>query len=269
MSVADILPPELVYEILLYAAKSSTSSCHALCQVSTWARRLALPHLYATISITPRTLPMFFVFGVRHIWIAFKSANRTEELIKSFILQYCRNLSHFAIDARDTDHLFDGIPKENSNITSVEGVHILMLHNRTRSAHHPYDNPFFARVTHLRFGDPLGPRIRLLRLGHMRRLTHFAVPCSAVSVEELECIPTVVQDTAVKCFVLIVSNAYLDEDQCRVIEDWVCGMRKVDKRIYLVRSLYDGYEKEWDMEVRGGVTIWERAFEYTRLRCDS
>ncbi|KAF8876165.1 hypothetical protein BD779DRAFT_1677914 [Infundibulicybe gibba] len=116
--VADILPSELIYEILLHAAKSSTSSCRTLCQVSTWTRCLALPHLYTTVFTTPQTLPMLYlslgsppvlppdssfdqVTAVQNLWLAFRSERPTHNLLKIRIVQRCRNLSHLAIDARD------------------------------------------------------------------------------------------------------------------------------------------------------------------------
>ncbi|KAF8876151.1 hypothetical protein BD779DRAFT_1475754 [Infundibulicybe gibba] len=262
MSTANTLPLELIHEIFLQAAKSSTSSCHALSHVSTWARRLALPHLYTTVSTTPQSLQAFFVSlgfspvlppdpdfdpatSVRNIWLAFTSEDYNQGRTKAYIVRYCHNLSHIAIDACDAKHLFYAKKDQTPDLRAVD-LHVLVLHNRTRSAYDSYDGCFFTYVTHLRFGDPLWSCAEL-PLKYMDRLTHLAVPCGAASVEELECILTAVRDTGVKVFVFIVSDAYLDEDQCRVVEDWVCEIRRADERIYLARSLYDEHKKEWDM----------------------
>lgn len=50
ISLVDF-PPEMVNEILHYGCILSTSFCLALCQISSWTRKLALPYLYSTVVI--------------------------------------------------------------------------------------------------------------------------------------------------------------------------------------------------------------------------
>ncbi|KAF8890367.1 hypothetical protein BD779DRAFT_1671333 [Infundibulicybe gibba] len=278
------LPPELVHKIFLHAAESSTSSCRTLCEVSTWTRCLALPHLYTTVSITshttasqllsavttPPVLPPNPTFhpadAVQNIWITAVSG-KFETLI-----QCCQNVSNLALDPQNFLWLLRAHTAEPfSRLTDANrrpNLDILMLHSHAQQdamyRSECRNNPLIARITHLRLGDPVHFRTHLW-LGKMRHLTHIAVPYGRVDKEDLASILPLIRNMSLKVFVLIVLSEHLTEDQCRDAEDWVCMIRAVEERVYVVRPLHEQLKEDWDAEVRNGTTIWERAFEYTRF----
>jgi hypothetical protein len=49
------LPGELIIEISLFAASSSSSTCRALCLVSSWIRVAVEPYLYSVFILAGRT----------------------------------------------------------------------------------------------------------------------------------------------------------------------------------------------------------------------
>ncbi|KAF8876149.1 hypothetical protein BD779DRAFT_174027 [Infundibulicybe gibba] len=101
----------------------------------------------------------------------------------------------------------------------------------------------------------------------MNRLTHLALLCSEADL--MQVFRAVVDETSVEVFVLVLSLDYATKDTCREVEDWVYEMREEGEDIlYAVRPLCDDLEEEWDTEVRGGPTIWERAAEHTQELMD-
>ncbi|KAF8885632.1 hypothetical protein BD779DRAFT_1673591 [Infundibulicybe gibba] len=264
------LPPELVCKIFLHAAQSSSSSCRTLCEVSTWARHLALPHLYATISLnTCDTLAQFLLSVITP-----SCSPRAHRVPSCRGGAECLGYSHLGKVQDPRPTLPEHIPyrlrwlqfylacrRRRLSATRPEGcgqradLDVLMLHNGTQHdwttfCYAQYRNiNTAARITHLRLGDPVKFETQL-RVGHMRRLTHLAVPCGTRMWRSRAHIT--------------FSEEYMTKDQCREVEDWVRLTRKTEERIYMVRPLYDQLRDEWNAEARGGATVWERASQYTR-----
>ncbi|KAF8877293.1 hypothetical protein BD779DRAFT_1475300 [Infundibulicybe gibba] len=66
--------------------------------------------------------------------------------------------------------------------------------------------------------------------------------------------------TSVKVFVVVLKLKHLDESECQIFEDWIRESRKENERIYAVgQPDLPVLEEEWDAEIRGATTIWERA----------
>ncbi|KAF8870187.1 hypothetical protein BD779DRAFT_1581715 [Infundibulicybe gibba] len=140
-------------------------------------------------------------------------------------------------------------------------LHVVLIQNYTYpSLLAPVGkNSLFTRITHLRLEDPMGLAPFQLVVD-MPRLTHLAIPCWYD--ENLDEIPSRISGTSVKVFVVVLK--YLDESECQVFEDWIRESRKENEWIYAVGQ-QDLLEEEWNAEVRGVTTIWERAAAHTRL----
>ncbi|KAF8876141.1 hypothetical protein BD779DRAFT_1561206 [Infundibulicybe gibba] len=286
-------PLELVYKILLHVAQSSTLSCRMLCEVSTWVRHLALPLLYTTvpaqaienmISLHPVCSPspgFKPAEAVRNIWAPSDNTNWLD------IMRHCTRLFHLASTYEGLTQLVsDGKCFSNPKDTLMEtnDLRILMLDNPSWA----YDGEdwslcensndknlhFFRRITHLRLEDPAFLEAEI-RFSHMDRLTHLAIPfrdpekdLRPIFEEYLKEILDALERTSVQVFVIVLSHDDLPEDKCQDVEKWVCELRNERSGVYVVRPLYDDLKEEWDAEVGGGITIWERAAEYTQLLVD-
>ncbi|KAF8871021.1 hypothetical protein BD779DRAFT_1806040 [Infundibulicybe gibba] len=275
------LPLELLHIIFLQAAESSTSSCCTLCAVSSWVRHLALPFLYRTVSIDqnrtkhlesfaqsitsgPLTCPPSPTFcpadTLRHLWAGFDS-NSLESIV-----QQCKNITHLAICARSLVELIDIYPKRRGRVyTAMSDLHVVLIQNFTYRAGRLQpvgENPLFTRITHLRLEDTL-VLAPLQLVADMPRLTHLAIPWP----RNHNRIPggASVSGTSIEVVVVILKR--WDKSERQVIEDLIRKSREENRWIYAVGQ-QDSLEKEWDAEVRGGATIWERAAEYTRLLMD-
>ncbi|KAF8879056.1 hypothetical protein BD779DRAFT_1552902, partial [Infundibulicybe gibba] len=125
-------------------------------------------------------------------------------------------------------------------------------------------HPLFTRITHLRLGNVFCLRSGV-PISQMPRLTHLAVPCRCAEEEILsdKMFNTFTDTSKLEIFVLVIIHGYVEKKR-RVVEDWVCKSRKKEQRIYTVREIYSNIELEWDAEVRGGATIWERAIDHTQ-----
>ncbi|KAF8876150.1 hypothetical protein BD779DRAFT_1561236 [Infundibulicybe gibba] len=264
------LPRELVIKIFLCAVQSSTSCCLALCAVSTWARHIALPHLYTTVLINHTSAELFLSTTaiplpadfVRHLWA---DCSRSQLLT---IIPRCRNISHITIPSSGFRSFAEPPLLEYFSAGGGGGcdIHVLMPHHFPQyerpPSQHPHGIQLFDRITHLRLTQPVDLRMELF-VGYMRRLTHLAVLCGDADVRDLAYMLPVVQDSSIEVFVLVLSGEHLSVNQSQEVEKWVRETRRVEERIYVVRPLCDKVKEEWEVEVRGGGTIWERALEYT------
>ncbi|KAF8876155.1 hypothetical protein BD779DRAFT_1561237, partial [Infundibulicybe gibba] len=299
-TVSVNLPLELVHNILLYAAESSTSTCYTLCEVSTWVRRFALPLLYTTVSIEcPSSLEKFMDLVASERMTcpptpAFRLADTVHNLcvpvdsrIFETIMRHCNNVTHLAIHQSNLMRLIDSttpkrfvpeLPARQSRCRrrqtkAHEGtgdLQILLLYTdrdwSLSSIFKDVGHSLFERITHLRLEDPIeaSQLSAKVHLRHMPRLTHFAVPCSDTTASSFWGVLDVVENTSVEVYVLILMHEHLDKGKRRTVEDWVCGSRTEESRIYAVRAQHINDEMEWEAEVRGDATVWERAVEYTQ-----
>jgi hypothetical protein len=62
--------------------------------------------------------------------------------------------------------------------------------------------------------------------------------------------------------VVIVKDVVQGVDR-EELEEWVRGVRKTDRRLYVLEGHSLHFRDEWEEEMRGGESIWERAIRYT------
>jgi hypothetical protein len=121
------LPRELIIQIFETAASSSRSTCRALCLVSSWARRLVLPYLFATVSIwsnfaftslmeissrDPSRANFFPSDRVRGLWLI---GSAPENIVH--VYRACENLTHIAT----TTKAYHALAKSTRGLQSTQG----------------------------------------------------------------------------------------------------------------------------------------------------
>ncbi|KAF8876131.1 hypothetical protein BD779DRAFT_173013 [Infundibulicybe gibba] len=159
--------------------------------------------------------------------------------------------------------------------------------------------PLYRRLRRLRLEYPIN-LVKPLAIFHLTSLTHFAAPILDVTESELNSIFDTIAGTAIEVFVVAIAQEQMDGEERQQIDNWVRGAHKKDERMYAVTPMFDAdylYQKweeetrndteysedvlvivmqpdfkevyrEWEIEVQGGATIWERAVEYTQRLMD-
>ncbi|KAF9489880.1 hypothetical protein BDN71DRAFT_1511742 [Pleurotus eryngii] len=109
---------------------------------------------------------------------------------------------------------------------------------------------------------------RMLNTSHFPRLTHFAIPlylCGGTFFRaRLEtqrvALTRLLDNSTLQMLVCILVHSS-DKD---LAWEWVRDMRRKYTSAYLVEPSGCGLQEEWENEVRGGETVWERATKYTQ-----
>src|SRR5882762_3777372 len=191
------LPIELVHHILRMAAGSSRRSSLDICLVSSWAHRIARPHLFHTIVITD-TIALDKCLGciVNHmpnsnltvgslvdgVWMAHHYHHMSR------ILRACANVTHLALGSRCINRLLHrSSPGKIAGeiIFGSQDLHLTVLDNSDT-----YDvlgplysgtglggkSPIFDQITHMRLIVAPDGYLFLKRLELFGRLSHVSVP---------------------------------------------------------------------------------------------
>jgi hypothetical protein len=125
----------------------------------------------------------------------------------------------------------------------------------------------FQHITHLRLDKQPMQRVFL---GYFRRLTHFAVPYTQsgyLLMTDLELILRWSREGGqlerLEAVVVVLWMDVAVPELVREVRNWLARVRKVDGRVYAVEATMAGLKEEWEDEVRGGMSVWERAVAYT------
>ncbi|KII83403.1 hypothetical protein PLICRDRAFT_452163 [Plicaturopsis crispa FD-325 SS-3] len=202
VSVFSQLPSELIVKILDIAAASSITTALALCLVSSWARKLARPHLLDTVVLSTNAETNAFQYAVlqapdcadtralvRHLWVA-----RDGDLDEA--LGHLTGLTDLAITAPQLFYATCGDDHRNVPAPEIShGVRLTLLPS-------PFSGPFLerlfswehtnpallARTTHLSIvlhADNDTSHVAIFwvsnSLEHFPRLTHLAVALPTAS----------------------------------------------------------------------------------------
>ena len=68
---------------------------------------------------------------------------------------------------------------------------------------------------------------------------------------------------SLEMFVVAGVRKPLQHAHWKRLEEWVREKRRVDKRVFFVEVPAMDIQAEWEEEMRGGESIWDRAFRYT------
>jgi hypothetical protein len=55
----------------------------------------------------------------------------------------------------------------------------------------------------------------------------------------------------------------IEEADREELEKWVHKVRQTDRRLYIVEGHSLHFRDEWEKEMRGGESIWDKAIRYT------
>jgi len=274
------LPTELVLHILRIFAASSKSSCLSLCLVSSWAHHLAVPYLLSNVIITTPSQGQSFcsfvartdhgagvegdpLFYVRSLWWMASQVDLGPGTFSSceslhYIAGHCDLLQRIAppspggTAARKRDlhvTLFGGLRTMLSSTTSSAGI-----------SSTPESPSILDRITHLYLvGERPCP------IGRLPRLTHLAIYYnhSHSFLRSLEALVLPVE--SLEMLVLVIDLRIIPT--IRMLAKRVIGRcREKDKRVFFVEADLLQLRAEWEEEVRGGESVWERAAYQTMMR---
>lgn len=287
------LPMELITYILCDACLLSTSFCTALSDLSKWTRTLALPFLYRTIVIKKQGPSAAFSQLVSEIPIYspqphFKPKDHVKNLWVSAvsnrvlaIFEVCDNVVNLALHAENFLWL---VHASTSNPSSDFSTSVLRPRSITRksdldvliiSAKKPNwslinfvpsgnlpSSPVFAKITHLRIGS-IGSYSSYLELAHFKRLTHIAVPYHRPGIHHLQQLLRVFDFPATVFLVVVFMTDEITDENYEAGLRWIAHVRSTNPKVYAVPAQLCNLQQEWEDEVRGGLSIWNRAENFT------
>jgi hypothetical protein len=282
-----------VHYIFNLAAASSRHSSLNICLVSSWARHIALPHLFHTVILRNYAFSSLFEqvllhhpynsIGsvapfVKNIWVE-PNASYSFDFIP--IYEACDNLTHLVWDYHVlrgylciTQTSYDGETRLSDRAFNfTHDLHMTFIEKqysiRPISTFPERISTLFRRVTHIRVAT-LGFGYTITNTSYFSRLSHLSVPFCNRDPEPFETDtdrrrPSDLQpllDPARKSLkmlvVVIVKNVVQGVDR-EELEEWVRGVRQTDRRLYVVEGHSLQFQDEWEEEMRGGESIWERA----------
>lgn len=295
-TMADALPPfarfplELVCHIFCQAAAVSRHSCLSLCLVSSWARHVALPHLLHTVVIKshlsnsqfrrclqgPAYMPSGPAFRaaplVRNIWMeavsdgvlsVFNTCDNIEHLAVTdgAFLWLMHASSPFAMNSRFSKKI------SQSACTRDRDLHLTAINPGRNWPHTNYSHndatktsPLFSKITHIHFVN-LSSSQNHWDMSPFTRLSHLAIPLCDWLLNDSR-LQHLLQLQSLSMLVAVITE---DLNNGSVAKRSVATIRKVDSRLHLVESHCHSpdIQSEWEVEMRGGESVWERAIRYT------
>ncbi|KAF4568158.1 hypothetical protein EYR40_010446 [Pleurotus pulmonarius] len=291
-------PPEVVWHIFEHAARSSTPTCKALCLVNSWCRQLALPYLFSTVILPTKAavkdframiflqanpnddptatrvsqklrLPDFVPSKhVQNLWME-DAYNGVQKVMES-----CYNAEHVAMDQESFLHLMY-VPLVRSYFAPEpslpERSHLLQLviidadHRWNRASRQGGSQGLLSTgITHIRLASPMTRDSDALDITPFPQLTHFAMPLVSCLAQDPIVVIGLLQNSNLQMLVCVISGS----DERELARTWLRDVRKDCTNAYLVESFGLRLREEWEAEVRGGKSIWEKALKYTRLEVD-
>ncbi|KIM74643.1 hypothetical protein PILCRDRAFT_828065, partial [Piloderma croceum F 1598] len=289
------LPVELVNIIFVLAAQSSRHACLDLCLVASWARQIALPHLFCTLVAKdhgvkfqkyladPPYVPINTRINaaslVKNVWMPLEGHPATTDSVLD-VFENCHNLMHMALSI----HCFFKLIRATSPppLEPVErtvsgpapecdrDIHLTMLCATSFRWAFPeywrpnflHRSPLYDRITHIRVETLSSYRTRY-DLRHFSRLSHLSVPYYNSIQHIAEQLDDFLELRSLEMFVVAGVRKPFQEAHWRRLEKWVLAQRREDKRVFFVEVPAMDIQVEWEREMRGGESIWERAIHYT------
>jgi len=280
------LPTELVHQVFHLAAASSRHSSLDICLVASWAHRIALPYLFRAIVIRdnvtffqfakyiadPPYIPANFGFlpasAVNSVWISGISDHRILTIFEA-----CDNVTHWAMGIDyfsqlvRSSLLFATWRLSARSLARDQDIHLTVTDHQTFNSvfrqfivpNRIY--PIFDWVTHIRFTNTDAYETHT-NLSPFSRLSHIAVPYygyhKAIQLQSF------LDLKSLDMLVVTFDKAVVEEAALKRLEKWARNTRKTDDRVYLVECHRMYSPDDWNREVGGGDSIWDRAIRYTR-----
>ena len=188
----------------------------------------------------------------------------------SVIFNACDNITHLAVlhtDFCSLSHpnggLFYGNGLSHHPMKRDQDLHLTLfdapLYYRPNST--PRKFPIFDRVTHIRLKSIsfYQPSIGLDRFS---RLSHLSVPYCLGGNHKAKDLQHFLDLKSLKMLVITVATDIVKKGRWKRLEKWVRKTRETDGRVYLVER-GPIFRDEWELEIRSGDSIWDRALRYT------
>jgi hypothetical protein len=289
------LPIELVNMIFAMAAQSSRHTCLDICLVASWARQIALPHLFRTLVTKDRGVKFNKYLAnlqyvpintninppalVKNVWMPLQDQGATDSVIDVF--ENCHNIKHMALTigcffklicATTSDYILGSVKKVTTRPARANDrdLHLTVLGANTFNwAFHGYwqadvslRSPLFDRITHIRVETASGYQTRH-KLYHFSRLSHLSVPYYNSIQHKAEELDEFLELRYLEMFVVAGVRRPLYQAHWKRLEAWVWAKRQRDKRVFFVEIPAIDIEAEWEAEMMGGESIWDKALRYT------
>ena len=271
------LPIELVNRILNIAASSSRHSCLDICLVASWARRIARPHLFHTVVITGNGFRKIESFKIHAVKPLFPPATTDSQLTAgslvnglwtnshefydlSSVFKVCDNLVHLALDNQS----FAWLCEATASVSRNKNLHVHVMNSSiTYSA-----KPIPDQITHLRI-TTMDSNSVLTHLDNFRHLTHFSLSVTYClgGMHNARELARLLKLPSHKLMMLVVALSFqvAQRGHWKELGRWVRKTREMDGRVYIVEECRpDDLQEEWEDELRGGESIWDKAVRYTR-----
>jgi hypothetical protein len=194
----------------------------------------------------------------------------------SRVLRACANVTHLALGSRCISRLFlRSSPGEDTGkiISGSQDLHLTVLDNPDtydvlgplyRDTDFKRKSPIFDQITHIRITVTLHGPLLLKRLELFGRLSHVSVPYYFGGQHYIKNLHGFLRLRALTMLVVTMSDGVARKGYWKKLERWVREVRETDGRVYLVDGCRPGgCREEWEDEVRGGESIWDRAVRYT------
>lgn len=282
------LPRDLIETIFHFAAANSKDFCHSICKVSTWSRSLAQCYLFVTLTITDakshfRALqitagrilhqPSQLAPGalVQNIWM--------DHFAESFvyIVESCPNLRNLAIRCS----MFESLSRAGASnhtvakrlsaeaISRIQELHLFFITDEN----YRWTADLFSRAEN----SLIFPKIKRLRFSRtwdcssfhfssFNLLTHLALPCCDMRCHTFDGIDRLLKSAKnLEMLVVIIVIDSLDEGEQQKVENFILDKRHAQKGslLYGYSTLSMNVQTEWFEEMKGSLSIWEKAIEYT------
>ena len=290
------LPAELINIIFALAAESSRHTCLDLCLVASWARQIALPYLFRTLVAkdhgakfnkylaNPPYIPINTNINpaslVKHVWIPLEY-DGTDSVLDVF--KNCHNLVHIAL----TIHCFYNLIRATSPYlvadmtkTTISGpaldrdrdLHFTMLSAGSFNWTFPQywqpgavlRSPLYDQITHIRVETLDSYYISPSHgMAHFSRLSHLSVPYYHSTQHVANQLDVFLELQSLEMFVVAGVRKPLQQAHWKRLQEWVWAERRTDKRVFFLEVPAMDIQAEWEAEMRGGKSLWDRAFRYT------
>jgi hypothetical protein len=215
---------------------------------------------------------------VKNMWMPLEDHAITDSVLDVF--ENCHNLTHMALSI----HCFFILIRATTSLPlapvekTVSGpaldcdhdIHLTMLGTTSfrwvfREYWQPnisYRSPLYDRITHIRVETVSSYHTRY-ELPHFSRLSHLSVPYYSPIQHKAEQLDHFLQQRSLEMFVVAGVRKPFQAAHWTRLEKWVLAKRQEDKRVFFVEIPAMDIQAEWEREMRGGKTIWERAIHYT------
>ena len=277
------LPLELVHHIFNIAAASSRRSCLDICLVASWAHGIARPHLFRAIVIEDAiTFNNFMESVVNPLYKpAVTNTHLTgQSLVNGVwcqgywsqpsslfrVFNVCDNVTHLAMDGSAFGYLFRRLSRlfgSISNDIKGQDLHLVIM------GYYVYINPsrktpIFDRITHICITDVSSYGTAIHGLDQFSRLSHVSLPYCLRSQHDTRDLYDFLELQSLKMLVIALDVDIVRKGHWKKLGRWVRKARETDGRVYLVEcGGMSVFREEWNNEVRGGESIWDRAVRYT------